>query len=211
MKPIIIYGSGGFAREIAWLIERINNNNPTWNILGYIDDNTANHGNVINSYSVLGNQNILTNYEEVSVVLAIGKSTIREKIASNILDYKKLEFPNLIDPSVIYSEYIDMGIGNIICANTVLTTNIKLGNFNIINLNCTLGHDVDMEDYVTILPSSNISGNCTIKKCAELGTKTTVIPQKIIGEYSIVGAGSVVIRDIPNYCIAVGVPARPIK
>lgn len=211
MKQLIIYGAGGFAREVAWLVERINKVNPEWNILGYIDDNQDNHGMIINGYPILGGADYLDQFENIAVTIAVGKSITREKIVLKLLDKKQLYFPNLIDPSVIFSQEIKFGHGAIICANTVLTTNIEIGNFPIINLNCTVGHDVVIEDYVTLLPSVNISGNSLLQKCSDLGTQTIVIPQKTVGAYSIIGAGAVVTKDIPKNCTAVGIPANPIK
>lgn len=211
MQQIIIYGAGGFAREVAWLIERINDVNPQWEILGYIDDNKENHGKVINNYPVLGGTDYLNQFEKIAVTIAVGKSTTREKIAMKLFDKKQINFPNLIDPSVIYSKDIKLGQGAIICANSVLTPNIKIGDFLIINLSCTVGHDVIIEDYVTLLPSVNISGNSIIQKCADLGTQVIVIPEKTVGSYSIIGAGAVITKDIPEYCTAVGMPAKPIK
>ena len=75
----------------------------------------------------------------------------------------------------------------------------------------TIGHDVCMDSFVTIYPSCNISGNVRIGELCEIGTGTQVIQGISIGESTVVGAGSVVVRDLPAYCTAVGVPAKPIK
>lgn len=211
MKKILIYGSGGFGREVVWLIERINFIIPKWEIVGFVDDIPENKGMLVNNYKVLGSKNILDKMDKICIVLAIGNSIAREKIIFDLKKFKNLEYPNIIDPSVIYSDYLKLGVGNIICANSILTTNIEIGSYNIINLDCTIGHDVIVEDFVTILPGNNISGNCTIKKGAELGSSTTIIPKIVVGEYSIIGAGGVVINNIPDKCTAVGVPAKIIK
>ena len=123
----------------------------------------------------------------------------------------RIDFPNLVDPSVLMSERITFGEGNIICAGNILTVNIQVGNFNIINFDCTIGHDVVMKDFVTLYPSVNVSGATTLESCTELGTGAHIIQGLTIGEESIVGAGSVVIRDIPERCTAVGNPCKVIK
>ena len=68
-----------------------------------------------------------------------------------------------------------------------------------------------LHDFVTIYPSVNVSGNVTISECVELGTGMQIIQGKTIGTESIIGAGAVVVRDIPQKCVAVGSPAKPIK
>ena len=92
-----------------------------------------------------------------------------------------------------------------------MTVNIKIGNHAIVNLDCTIGHDTEIEDFVTIYPSVNVSGNCRIGQCTELGTGMQIIQGKRIGENCIVGAGSVVIKDLLESGTYVGCPAKKIK
>ena len=117
----------------------------------------------------------------------------------------------MIDPTVEMSEFVTAGEGTIICAHTVITTNVTIGNHVIVNLDCTIGHDAIINDFVTLYPSVNVSGMTNIGYCCELGTGMQIIQGKAIGSYSIVGAGSVVVKDIPAKCTAVGNPAKPIK
>lgn len=213
MQDIYIVGAGGFGREVQWLIERINMVEQTWTIKGYIDDNTK---GIVNDYPVVGTiDDFLSLHandtERSAVVCAIGNSKVRRKVIEKLNICSCIDFPNLVDPSVLMSDRIILGEGNIICAGNILTVNISLGDFNIINLDCTIGHDVIMKDFDTLYPSVNVSGAVTIESCSELGTGAHVIQGLSIGEESIVGAGSVVIRDIPEHCTAVGNPCKVIK
>lgn len=211
MKKIVIFGAGGFGREIQWLIERINKENPTWEILGYIDDGVE-IGTSIDGYQVLGNSEYLVQYQErLSVACAVGNARVRKSIIEKISVNANLDFPNLIDPSVLMSQRIEMGRGNLICAVNMLTVDIHIGDFNIINLNCTIGHDVKMASYITIYPGANISGCVIIDDLSEIGTGTQIIQGKTISSKVIVGAGSVVVRDIEESGTYVGAPARRIK
>lgn len=215
MCDIVIIGAGGFGREIQWLIERINESltheKTQWNILGYIDDYKE-VGKVVNGYKVLGGIEILQKCtKKLACVCAIGASNTRKNILEKIKSNKNLIFPNLIDPSVIKSDFIIKGIGNVICAGSILTVNITIKDFCIINLDCTLGHDSYMGDYVTVYPSVNISGCVVINSGTEIGTGSHVIQGKKIGENTVIGAGAVVIDDIPSNCIAVGIPCKPVK
>ena len=163
-------------------------------------------------YPVLGGCDYLEKLdEEVDVVIAIGCARVKRIIAEKLGSYSKVHFATLIDPSVILSDRVKIGEGSIICAGTILTVDIIIGRHVIINLDCTVGHDDVIRDYVTVYPSVNISGNVTVGNESELGTGAQIIQGKTIGQQSIIGAGSVVIRDIPDKCTAVGNPAKPIK
>ncbi|MGL4861772.1 MAG: acetyltransferase [Cetobacterium sp.] len=208
MKKIYIVGSGGFAREVAWLIEDINEKNPTWVIMGFIDENEDNIGKELNGYKVLGNLEYLNKQEKSYVTIAIGTGEVREKISDKI---KKHKFSILIHPSVMLSKFVNIGEGTIICAGSIVTTNIDIGNHVIINLDCTVGHDANLKNYTTILPSVNISGNVTVGERTMIGTGSAVIQGLSIGSDTIIGAGAIVVKNIPDNCTAVGNPAKPIK
>lgn len=205
MKNIVIVGASGFAQEIKWLIDRINFVTPCWNFLGYIDKK-ANVGNVI------GDDAYLHSYsKKLHVVIAIADTALRSRLAEFFRDNRMLKFPNLIDPSVILSESVLMGEGNVICAGSILTVGVRLGDFCIMNLDCTVGHEVVMEDFVTVNPGVNISGNVRLAKGVNLGTGSQILQGRYIGANTVIGAGSVVLEDLPNDCTAVGVPAKIIK
>ncbi len=208
LKNLIIVGAGGFGREVAWLAERINAQNPTWNLLGFLDDTAEKANTTIGGYPVLGKIDTAPIYPDAFFVCAIGASKSRKAVIKKMGNVK---FATLIDPSVLLSNRVKIGEGSIICAGTIMTVDISIGNHVIINLDCTVGHDAVLNDYVTLYPSVNISGMTNIGECSEMGTGTQIIQGKKVGCSSIVGAGAVVVRDIPEKCTAVGTPAKPIK
>lgn len=208
-KEIVVLGSGGFAKEILYLIERINQEKEMWNILGLIDENV---GQKVYGYEIIGNDDFLFACEKkIAVVCGIGSAKLRKKVVNKLKKNKNLYFPNIIDPSVIMPPNLTMGEGNIICAGTIITVDVILKNFVTINLDCTIGHDSNLEDYVTLYPSVNVSGNVKIEHEVEVGTGTNIIQGIHIGQQSIIGAGTVVIRDVPQVSTIVGNPARVIK
>ena len=212
LKDLYIVGAGGFGREVAWMVERINQIKPTWDLKGFIDDDKTIHGTLQDAYPVVGDCDYLMNIShEVWVVCAVGSAKIRKKIIEKLMNCSRVKFATLIDPDVIYSKRVTVGEGSIICAGTIVTVDISIGSHVIINLDCTIGHDDIIQDFVTIYPSVNISGNVFVGECAELGTGMQIIQGKNIGKESIIGAGAVVVRDIPEKCTAVGSPAKPIK
>jgi sugar O-acyltransferase (sialic acid O-acetyltransferase NeuD family) len=212
MKDIVIYGSGGLAREVAHLIEIINSGSQEWNILGFIDDNEQSRGKIINGYEVLGGiEWFETNTKQINVAPGIGSPSIKRKIINKVCTYDNIDFPNIIHPDVNLAINNKIGYGNIICEGSTLTCNIIIGNFVTINLNCTVGHDSILDDFCTISPNSSISGNVHLFEGVDFGTNATIIQGISVGRYSIIGAGSVILKDIPENCTAVGMPAKPIK
>lgn len=210
MKDIVIIGAGGMARETAWLIDENNKVNREWNILGYISQEKEIKEK--NKYHVIGNDEWLQNYKNtIYAVCAIGDEKIRKKIVQKYKNYRNVIFPTIISHQATVSDETQVGEGTIICAGTIITTNIKIGSYCIINLNSTICHDSVVEDFVTINPSTNISGGCVIETECNIGVGTKLIQNIRIGKKTVIGAGAVVVRSIPEGVIAVGCPAKPIK
>lgn len=212
-KKLIIIGASGFGREVAWVIKRINIEIPqTWNLLGFVDDNEEIHNTLLNDIPVLGSIDILNKIkDEHYVVCAIANPFIREKIISLLEKNSLIKYATIIDPSVILDESSFIAEGCIICANTIITVNAFIEKHSLINLSCSIGHDAHINKYVTMYPQVSVSGNVIVQENVEIGTGSQIIQGVRIGSNSIIGAGSVVIKDIPNNCTAVGVPAKPVK
>ena len=212
MEKIIIVGAGGFGREIEWLIKRINKNKPTYEMIGYADDGKEKEEKIGHSKVMYTTDELCEINEKINIVIAIGNSKVRKKIAEKLQKNSNLNFPNIIDPEVILdNEEVKLGKGNIICAHTVMTVNIEIGNFNIINLDCTIGHDDILKDFVTIYPSVNVSGNVMINDCCEIGTGTQIIQGLSICENVIIGASAAVVKNIEESGTYVGIPTKKIK
>lgn len=209
MKDIVIVGAGGFGREVAWLIEDINKVKKTWNILGFVDDNLNLKNKSINGYKVLGTTKWLKE-QNVYAVVAIGDPIIKNNTLEK-LDGSKISYATLIHPSVIISETSEIGLGSIICAGTIITVNVHIGNHVIVNLDCTIGHDVIIKDCSTLLPSVNVSGEVKIGNCVNIGTGAAIIQNINIVNEVVLGAGAVVVKDINEVGTYVGIPAKKIN
>ena len=210
MKELYIIGAGGFGKEVAWLTERINQKELTWDIKGFIDDNANLWGKTIDDYKVLGGVDFLKECKDAFVVCAVGNAKIRRLIIDKISGYG-LKFPSLIDPSVIMSKRVIVGEGTIICAGTIVTVDVSIGKHVIINLDCTVGHDAVINDYVTMYPSVNVSGCCNIGECVELGTGMQIIQGISVAKESIIGASACVVKNIDEVGVYFGTPAKKIK
>lgn len=211
MQKIAIFGAGGFGREVKIIIDAINSISEKYEFIGFFDDGFE-IGKIINGYPVLGAIHEINNYEDsLLLVLAIGNPIVKKKVFEKIKN-PKVSFPSLIHPSVIISkDAVIVEDGCIICAGNIITCNIKIERFTILNLACTVGHDTTIGAFSSFMPSVNISGEVTIHSSVYVGTGAKIINQLEIGENTVIGAGAVISKSIPANCTAVGIPAKPIK
>ena len=212
LQPIAIFGAGGLGREVLMLLHQINNNIPKWQILGFYDDDPNAPANIMD-FPHLGNLiDLQKNKKALAVVIAVGNPITKAQIRKK-LELPHLTFPSLVHPSISNEvfQFNTIGEGAIICQGTILTTNIKLGQQVLLNLGCTIGHDVEIGNFCALMPQANISGTVVLEANVYIGANATVLPGVRIGENSIVGAGAVVTQHLPPHCTAVGVPARVIK
>lgn len=215
MKKLLIIGAGGLGREAAWVVRRINELSPQWDLLGFIDDNEEKWGQLEDGYPVLGGCDKLPGYyaeDEIYLICTVGSARIRKKIIDKVGSLlESPRYATLIDPSAVISDRVKIGDGTLICAKVIITVDITLGMHDIVNLSCTIGHDSVIEDCVTLHPSVNVSGNSYLENTVEMGTGSQIIQGRRVGTNTVVGAGAVIINDIPANCTAVGVPAKPVK
>ena len=213
MKDIIIIGAGGVGREVTFIIEEINKQTPTLNILGFIDDNKEIHGKVINGYSILGDLSYLDNYEKKEekpkVIIAIANYNVKKNIVFKLNN--KFNFATIIHPEVSLHNTVTIGNGSIIYKGVIMTTNITIGNHVIVSPKCGIGHNSIIKDYVSLLWNVNISGNDVIEEGVLIGSAATVIQGKNVAQGAIIGAGAVVVKDILSNTTNVGVPSSVIK
>ncbi len=154
---------------------------------------------------------------EYQFALGIGDNRARQRISAA---FPLLPYPNLVHPSSSFGwrqlEVLNARRGNIIAAGVRFTNGIIMGDFGIFNLNCTIGHDCVIEDYVNIAPGATVSGNVHLAEGSYIGTNAAVLQGRseqeklYVGRWSVVGAGAVVVKDAADGAVVVGVPARPL-
>lgn len=208
-KNIVIYGAGGFGRETCLLIDQINRQSGKWHLLGFCDDGKT-KDEIVDRLPVLGGMSYLKDVqEELNVVIAIADPGVRDKIRRELTN-PKLNFPALIHPSVAINDTISIGEGSIICSDVVMTVNVTIGAFSIVNLKCTLGHDSVLEDFSSLMPAVNISGNVKLGRGVFAGAGAILLQGISIGDRSVIGAGAVVNKSFDSEKRIIGVPARAI-
>ena len=205
-RDLVIVGAGGFGREIMWLAQDIGE----FNLLGFIDDSKK-AGTQISGVEVLGGVADSLKWAHAEFVVAVGAPRTRQIIVNKLEASGVKKFATLIHPSVKKSQSVVIGEGSMICAGTILTVDIQLGKHNIINLNCTVGHDCQFGDYCTIAPIAAISGNVTMGALVEVGTGAAIRQGAQLEQGSLLGMGAVLTKNISSNQIFVGNPAKFLK
>lgn len=211
MQDIVIVGVGGLGREIAEWVEDINEEKPTFRLLGFLDDNATLHGTTRHNVPVLGGLDWLAERSRtVATVVGIGNPAPKRRVATRLREHSA-GFPSIVHPSAVVGRHVRVGEGCVLCPGVIITTDITIGAFVTFNFGLTVGHDSTIEDYVTFAPGVHLSGYTKVAEGADLGAGVVTIPSVEIGAWSVVGAGASVTRSLPANCTAVGVPARVIK
>ncbi|MDD3653282.1 MAG: acetyltransferase [Desulfotomaculaceae bacterium] len=211
MKKLVVVGAGGFGREVVQLAVHQNQARPTWDILGFVDDNRDLQGKRLNGFPVLGGLDWLAaNAEGKYAILALGEPEIKRKVAERLKD-SLIRYATLIHPAAVIGDFVNIGAGTIIAAGVVLTVNINTGKHVIINVNSVIGHDVTLGEYVTIAPDVNVMGAATIGQGCYVAAGVTIRDEVTVGPHTIIGLGAVVTGDLPGAVVALGCPAKVVR
>lgn len=207
---MLIIGAKGFAKELLQVVSVD---------LGYKDNEIVFFDNVtkdlpnklFDKFDILTSKadiNAYINYtENKELALGIGNPKLRKILSEKFLKYG-FKLKTIISNNAEIGHFdVSIGDGCCIMSGAVITNSISIGKGCLINLNCTIGHDCEIGDFVEISPNTNISGRCKIENNVSIGTNATIIPDIIIGKNSVIAAGSVVTKNVPDNCLVAGVPA----
>ena len=211
MKDLAIYGLGGFGREVACVINLINEQDPQWNLVGYFDDGKP-IGEKCEYGKVIGDMETLNKWETpLSIVIAIGKPQIVASIVEKITN-RNIDFPNIVAPDCKFYDKnnISLGRGNIICPGCQISCNVRIRDFNILNSAITIGHDVELGSYNSLMPGVRLSGFDKVGSYNFFGVSSVVIQYVSIGNEIVLGANSVLMKDTKEKATYMGNPARAI-
>ena len=172
-RDIIVLGSGGLAREVAMVVERVNAREHRWRFRGFIAATLEEAGRDLGMGKVLGDDAWLLGSDlEADLVVAVGYPKIRAGILARYLESAgRFGFPNLVHPtSSLDFRRVELGRGNVVTAGVAMTCDIDIGDFNLFNLNMTVGHDAVIGSCNVLNPSVNVSGGVRIGDRVLAGT-----------------------------------------
>ncbi len=211
MKPIVILGAGGFARELMVLIEAIGG----WRILGFVRSEPEGELSLLHGYpnypTIEAFISDHPNVAEVRYCFGAGSPKVKRAMDAEARHSGLVPAPPLVYPDVKIHPSVQLADNVVICAGTSLTVDIRIGYGTMLNLHCTVGHDTVIGEFCTCSPGVHLSGNVTLENEVECGTNSSVIPAVTLGERCVLGAGAVAVKSIPAGAVAVGIPAKSIR
>ena len=213
-KRVIVFGAGGFAREVRWLIEDIGSASGDLEFAGYAVSDLSHLGERDSRDEVLGDLGWLeqnrTRFDWLA--LGIGSPASRLRVAEQLVAaFGEQCFPALVHPSVRYDRRTcRFGPGSLVCAGVTATVNVVLEPFALINLHCTLGHEAVIGRSAVLNPSVNISGGVQIGPGVLVGTGAQVLQYLEVGAGATIGAGAVVVKPVGPGETVMGIPAKAV-
>ena len=208
---VVILGAGGFAREVLDVYDACNDAGwGPFEVIGFLANGQP-AGTIINDRPVLGDVEWLGAQDDPPLAICgIGDPIVRRQVCGRAAELGAT-FHSIVHPDARLTRWLELGPGSIVTAGCILTNRIQIGSHVHLNLDSTVGHDVVIEDFVTVAPGVHVSGNVTLGSGSNIGTGAAIIQGLRIGAGSVIGAGAVVTEDIPPDVVAVGVPAKVVK
>ena len=208
VDKIVLVGGGGHCKVIIEILQLL----KSYKIAG-VCDNVC--GSVL-GVPILGNDDILSDLHDSGIknafiaMGAIGNADKRRDIATKLLEYGFI-LPNIIHPTAVVSPTAVFGFGNFIGPNVVVNSSSKIGNCCIVNTAAIVEHDCQIGDFVHIAPMATICGGAVISDCVHIGPNATVLEYKKVANHAMVGAGSIVTKDIKEaHTTGYGIPFKEV-
>ena len=206
---VLIIGAGAQAKYVTDTVSYL----PKFEIVGIVDteSNPKIHGKEINGAKIIGDLEYLNcvSPKTVKLILAHSSNQKKEELAKTLFE-RKFQFTAIVHPAATISRYASVEEGVIINAGAVVQSAAKIGKFVMIHANCVVEHDSVLEDFTNLAPGAILAGHVQVKKGAYVYTGSRILPTVTIGKNAVVGAGAVVLDDVPDATTVVGVPARAI-
>ena len=210
-ERLVILGAGGHAKVVIFIVQSL----ETFDVVGICDDDPSKLGSTVLGVPVKWRISDLPSLKSLATsafvgVGSVGDSSVRIKLFDMI---KEIGFrvPTIISPQAILADDVTIEEGTVIMPGAIVNPGTRIGRNCIINTGSIVDHDCVVEDHVHIAPGATLSGGVHISKGAHIGTGASIIQRIHIGEFAIVGAGAVVVKDVPPNVVVVGVPAKPIE
>jgi sugar O-acyltransferase (sialic acid O-acetyltransferase NeuD family) len=204
---IVIVGAGGFGREVcAWVQDAIAQG-ASWRIAGFLDRNLQSLQGYHVGYPLLGDPATYVPRANEQFVCAIGSPKAKRQVVTGMLE-RGATFATLIHPTAHIGPRCKWGHGVVICPRVVVTCDVELGDFVMLNVGSTVGHDARIGAWSTLSGHVDITGYAMLGEEVFAGSHAVVLPKVSVGNGATIAAGSVAMRAVPPAQTVVGVPAK---
>ena len=203
----MIFGASGHGKVTIDILER----SGVHKIIGLLDANKE-QGTEVLGYPVLGGMEhvpkLFQNIPDLKFFIAIGDNWARYRVVQQLKEINPdIIFVNAIHPDAIIGKGVKLGTGIMIMAGSIVNTDSDIGNFTIVNTRSSVGHESCLLDYSSLAPNCTLAGNVEIGTFSAISMSTTILNRRKIGKHTVVGAGSLVTRDVKDHAIYYGTPA----
>lgn len=205
-KKLAIWGASGHALVVAEMVRL----QKEYELVGFLDDTNIERKNKQFLGLPVYDGEQLDELKDLGVnnmILGFGDCQARLKLHS-VAKEKGFSFITAIHPNAVVSQNVEIGEGSVIAAGAVVNPGSKIGCNVIVNTCASVDHECVVKDGAHVCPGVHLGGRVTIGRGTWIGIGTTVTERVKIGDHSIIGAGSLVLRDTPSKAVAYGVPAK---
>ena len=207
LRRLLVLGANN--PETVRVVAALNEREPTFALVGFLDNDPAKHGREFWGFPVLGGSSLVGEpaYRDCVVVNAITRSPrVRKETTEELLRHGA-QLTNLIHPGVD-TRHVILGLGVVVHEGAVLQPGTRIGDDCAINANVVVSHECTLGDHVFMAPGAVLAGLVEMGEGAMIGVHATVLPRLRIGAWATVGGGAVVVHDVPSGAVVAGNPAR---
>lgn len=206
-KKAIIIGAGTYGQVYAEYLKN------SYNIVAFYDDDESLHNSKVNNIEVVGKvSDALSLPKSTAVFVPIGNNPIRVKLLKKF-EENGFEIPSYIHPQTIIHPSVKIAEKAVyVLPGTTIMPLVTIDKYVMISIGSNIIHHTHLEEGVFVSNGCNVGANITAKKNVYIGMGATIMTGvKTVGENSLIGAGAVVIRDVPDNAVVAGVPAKIIR
>ncbi len=204
---VLIVGAGGHAQVVADILKRLQESDGSVTPIGYVDDKKNLQSRVLLGLPVLGNLADIGSIPHERLIVAIGENEIRRQVFLRMVSHEE-NFATALHPRATVATGVDVGAGTVAAAGVVVNPGSTIGANCIFNTGCTIDHHSHLAGHVHVGPGAHLGGDVSVGEGSLVGIGATIRPGCSIGSWAVVGAGAVVVKDLPDRVVAVGVPAK---